>query len=261
MRLICPSCDAEYAVDDAAIPETGRDVQCSNCGHAWFQLPAAVLAQPEAGLDLPEDQVTWPDTADAADEAPAPTPRRAIDEGLLAILREEAEREAAARRAEAGVIEVQTEMGLVAPAATAAETGGMAEVAAQRAAEDEPRPPPPPLRVPSRRALLPDIEEINSSLKAKEGAPRPGADAAARLAAQRSAFRSGFLLVLLIVALGLSAYVTAPKLAVQIPGAAPALERYVASVDLARLRLDDGMRRATQALRELTAQIANSTGG
>ncbi|MEY4696467.1 MAG: hypothetical protein RIT14_895, partial [Pseudomonadota bacterium] len=32
-------------------------------------------------------------------------------------------------------------------------------------------------------------------------------------------------------------------------------------VDLARLRLDDGMRRATQALRELTAQIANSTGG
>lgn len=37
MRLMCPNCDAEYEVDASAIPESGRDVQCSNCGHAWFQ--------------------------------------------------------------------------------------------------------------------------------------------------------------------------------------------------------------------------------
>ena len=45
MRLVCPNCDAEYEVDATVIPDTGRDVQCSNCGHAWFQLPAAVEAE------------------------------------------------------------------------------------------------------------------------------------------------------------------------------------------------------------------------
>ena len=38
MRLICPNCDAEYEVDASVIPEAGRDVQCSNCGHTWFQM-------------------------------------------------------------------------------------------------------------------------------------------------------------------------------------------------------------------------------
>ena len=38
MRLTCPNCDAQYEVDDRAIPDAGRDVQCSNCGHTWFQL-------------------------------------------------------------------------------------------------------------------------------------------------------------------------------------------------------------------------------
>lgn len=261
MRLTCPNCDAEYAVDDAAIPPTGRDVQCSNCGHGWFQLPAAILAQPEAGLDLPEDQFSG---ADASDDGSAPIPRRPIDEGLLAILREEAEREAAARRAEAGVIEVQTEMGLMAPAAMAAETGGLAGVAAQRAADEPPRVAPvTPVRAPvaSRRVLLPEIEEINSSLKAKDRAAERGPDVAARAAAQRGAFRSGFVLVLVIAALGLATYATAPKLAEQMPSAKPMLERYVAAVDEARLRLDAGMRQTTLVVRDLTAKIANSTGG
>ena len=45
MRLVCPNCDAEYEVDAAEIPDGGRDVQCSNCGHAWFQLSPEVEAE------------------------------------------------------------------------------------------------------------------------------------------------------------------------------------------------------------------------
>ena len=41
MRLICPNCGAQYEVDGSVIPDIGRDVQCSNCGHTWFQRPAA----------------------------------------------------------------------------------------------------------------------------------------------------------------------------------------------------------------------------
>ena len=37
MRLICPNCVAQYEVDENVIPPEGRDVQCANCGHNWFQ--------------------------------------------------------------------------------------------------------------------------------------------------------------------------------------------------------------------------------
>lgn len=58
MRLICPNCDAQYEVQDSVIPQTGRDVQCSNCGVTWFQRPAGYpededgpLIVGEAGTD------------------------------------------------------------------------------------------------------------------------------------------------------------------------------------------------------------------
>lgn len=38
MRLVCPNCSAQYEVDPAMIPAEGRDVQCSNCAHTWFQV-------------------------------------------------------------------------------------------------------------------------------------------------------------------------------------------------------------------------------
>ncbi|MXU63985.1 zinc-ribbon domain-containing protein [Oceanomicrobium pacificus] len=37
MRIICPSCSAQYEVDDNAIPEEGREVQCGTCSTTWFQ--------------------------------------------------------------------------------------------------------------------------------------------------------------------------------------------------------------------------------
>jgi predicted Zn finger-like uncharacterized protein len=141
MRLTCPNCDAQYEVDDSAIPDTGRDVQCSNCGHAWFQLPpdieAALEAEeavygapagaaparsrpaaqpdPDADADEDQDEGDLPPVAAAA-AAGAPSPRRALDENLMAILREEAEREAAARQAErARTIETQPDLGIGAP--------------------------------------------------------------------------------------------------------------------------------------------------
>lgn len=47
MRLICPNCGAQYEVAADAIPENGRDVQCSNCGHTWFENPGASVAAEE----------------------------------------------------------------------------------------------------------------------------------------------------------------------------------------------------------------------
>ncbi|WP_460275095.1 zinc-ribbon domain-containing protein [Celeribacter sp. ULVN23_4] len=69
MRLICPNCGAQYEVDARVIPDTGRDVQCSNCGHSWFQSPAHLDAElaDELGYELPpeaEAEDVQPSTAE-----------------------------------------------------------------------------------------------------------------------------------------------------------------------------------------------------
>ena len=266
MRLICPNCDAEYEVDAAAIPDTGRDVQCSSCGHAWFQLPPEVelaLEQEDELFGAPlggEPPAAAPvATAPAAEDAPATaSPQmRTVDENLMAILREEAEREVQARKAEAAPIETQTEMGLAAPAAKGGLVGAARRIAQMKGIDPDAAPKPPP-RPGSRRDMLPDIEEINSSLKGGEGLPSglPELEPAERTA-QGSGFRNGFVLSLLIAAVGVAAYVMAPRLGEQIPAMAGALDGYVGVVDAARLWLDGVMRAATATLRDISGTDAS----
>lgn len=291
MRLICPNCDAEYEVEDSAIPDTGRDVQCSNCGHAWFQLPpeielaleqeeelfgqAAAAADPAPAPDTPapaEDEVLAAAVASAevadvpsmASEAATPSdpPRRTLDDNLMAILREEAEREAAARRSEGSAIETQPDLGLAAPpapppSAPAPVTGGLAGAArriAQMQGKDPDAPPPGPPRAAARRDLLPDIEEINSSLKGNEIPVEMGEGGQAVAAASEArGFRSGFALALFIAVILLAAYVAAPQIKAQLPAVAGSVDAYVAAVDGLRLWLDGLMRAATDTLRGMTA--------
>ncbi|MCZ4352695.1 zinc-ribbon domain-containing protein [Roseovarius aestuarii] len=147
MRLTCPNCGAQYEVPDDVIPESGRDVQCSNCGDTWFQahpdhpLPGAEEHDADTNLD---DADTWEDVpptdehqSDSPDEQPEdasdsttdiepepqsdPTPsapiraRRGLDPDVAEVLREEAEREQRARAAQnegAGGLETQPDLGL-----------------------------------------------------------------------------------------------------------------------------------------------------
>ena len=70
MRLICPNCSAQYEIDVTLIPDEGRDVQCSNCGHTWFELPPALSDASEAETVLPEPE----------EESPAPPPDDDLDD-------------------------------------------------------------------------------------------------------------------------------------------------------------------------------------
>ena len=271
MRLICPKCDAQYEVDDGAIPETGRDVQCSNCGHAWFQLRVVKADDPADGLyRAPHSQpvVGAPEGAAQSDhdpdlapdeDAPPPPPGgaasvvRTLDASVLSILREEADRELAARKAEsAGGLEMQGDLGLPPPVSpmvgssmAGAPDGPPMSATARRIASGDAAPPPRPG---SRRDLLPDIEEINSTLRPNEAAASlhetgtPDRDRAG------SGFWSGFSLVVIVTGLALALYVMAPQLSAQIPGVAEALTSYVAMVDGLRMALDQMMQRATDAL-------------
>lgn len=216
---------------------------------------AMVAAQaPPAPVQPPSTQAS----DDGPGLAPAPaagsTPRRALDDSLLAILREEAEREAAARRAEGSTLETQEELNLE-PAASRAASRAAAKLAAlQRASEttedapaadrvahlhddgeDEPAAPQV-----SRRERLPDIEEINSTLRATSDRAEHAAakDAPQTLARQRSGFRLGFVSVLTLGIAAMTVYATAPRLVQIAPALTPALSSYVNTVDRGRIWLD-----------------------
>ena len=261
MRLICPNCDAQYEVDDGAIPEAGRDVQCSNCGHAWFQVrevPSTDLSEdlyrePEPVAEVPAALSQFDD--EETDEAPAPQPpagiapvQRTLDDSVLAVLREEAEREIAARKAEAvSGIEMQGDLGLPPPVSAVVAT----TAARINAADHDPTMAPDPaprMRGAARRDLLPDIEEINSSLRPTEADDSSAESDVVERGKAASGFRSGFSLMLIFAILAVALYLMAPKIAVHIPGAADALASYVATIDSLRLALDAMMQRATGAL-------------
>ncbi|KAB7614784.1 hypothetical protein F9L33_09195 [Amylibacter sp. SFDW26] len=125
MRLICPNCVAQYEVDQDVIPPEGRDVQCANCGHNWFQDSIQMFsADTEAPLgvgdpdsDVPpelfndlEGKLSTPFASARANVAPnpddlepeeprddfqieqePPAPSSRMDQDALDMIREEAE--------------------------------------------------------------------------------------------------------------------------------------------------------------------------
>lgn len=334
MRLICPSCGAQYEVDESVIPDGGRDVQCSNCGHAWFQRSAMQLkaeaeekdrreaaaeipaeepaaepaksehAEPEGaepGAETPEEpepeapepevepETPEPIAAEAAPEEDIPVEaaedvevaederaeppadtdvgaaaeeeeaaprsdrvRRTLDDAVKNVLREEAERETRARRAEGSALESQPELGIAAAiGAAAALTGGEEPDRVVRVRGDENDLDDDALvSRSSRRELLPDIEEINSTLRAtseRDGEPA-AIDAPETVARRRSGFRMGFSTALLIAVILLGLYLLAPTIAARVPAAEPILNTYVSGVDAARSWLDGQMKSLTQSL-------------
>ncbi|MEM1429921.1 MAG: zinc-ribbon domain-containing protein [Pseudomonadota bacterium] len=258
MRLTCPNCGAQYEIDATVIPEEGRDVQCSSCGHTWFQL------HPELALEPEEPPV---------EEA---LPRRQHDPEVMGILREEAERERAARAAERAPLESQPELEMPAPPPPRS-AGAMPSLPPRgRAADPLPDDDVAPVlgdgdpgdagpggeddlhevaaisdddrarRTAPRRALLPDIEEINSAIA---GDPEHGDDpmpvaTANRRAREARSRRMGFGIAVGIFAGFTMLYSQGMRIAAAVPAFAPALEAYVGAIDSGRIWLDGALRAA-----------------
>ncbi len=207
--------------------------------------PAPELAAPVQGTsEIEPEAEPAPEGRPEADPAPAPVAAAAyaVDESVLAILREEAEREAQARRSEASPLESQTDLGLDAAMpgrekpAPSKLNGDLVDHASDAA-----------LKPSARRDLLPDVEEINSTLRPSE---IPVADFIQPGPPQRETrgFRSGFLMVMTIAIIGTAIYTAAPRLSVMVPALAGPLDAFVGAVDSLRLSLDGVMQSATVAI-------------
>ena len=260
MRLICPNCGAQYEVADDVIPMDGRDVQCSNCAHTWFEDRGASDIEDEFSEEIEAPSETTDDAQWGAEDyapkpavAPKPAPQRQeLDPAIADILREEAAREAAARRAEAEAMESQPDLGL--DSADAAPDQRTAE-AQERMAERKGTPMPPPA-APSRAAiaaasrgdLLPDIEEINSSLRSESERGTGFTEIEDAPEARKRGARTGFFGVLLILTILAAIYVFADRIRDMVPALGGPLTTYVETVDTGRLWLDAQLRRAVDAM-------------
>ncbi|MCA0271109.1 MAG: zinc-ribbon domain-containing protein [Proteobacteria bacterium] len=287
MRLICPNCGAQYEVDESVIPDVGRDVQCSNCGQAWFQMSASQIRAQEAEAaaaeaEAPEGTEEWDEpeepepeaeealveVAEVAPPEPAAEPveaepsppeaaepepkRKTLDDAVMNVLREEADRERRAREAEGSAPASDPEV--IAVAAVAAAGSAMApdltdpddsEISRDGMEGDD-----AVISRASRRELLPDIEEINSTLRATSdrGGEAASVDAPETLRRRRSGFRMGFSTAVLVAAVILLLYVLAPAIAAKAPATAPALETFVGAIDGFRNWLDNALRGLTASM-------------
>lgn len=259
MRLICPNCKAQYEVDAAVIPDEGRDVQCSNCGETWFQeSERALVAAAELDARLGgDDEAAVPQATPPAPEASA-SKRRVLDESVVNVLREEAERETARRQAEGSTLETQGDLGLADPVAPAPAPAN-AEAAASRAQselEEEATAAAAATVVSraARRELLPDIEEINSSLRATSERQGEAAamDAPETIRQRRNGFRRGFFSALAAMLILLLPYTFAAPISRMAPSLAPILSSYSANIDALRVWLDTKMKSTTDSMRSTT---------
>ncbi|MEM9499972.1 MAG: zinc-ribbon domain-containing protein [Pseudomonadota bacterium] len=179
----------------------------------------------------------------AEDPVPAEPTRQRLDENIAAVLRQEAEREARAREDERqSGLETQQDLGLPEQDASArkrteeaqarmARLRGDDTVAAPAMAEDLDIDPA------SRSNLLPDIEEINSSLDTQDKPARSDSPDATATPPQKSGFRTGFRIAVLLALVALLVYIFAPQLGSAVPQAESALSSYSDAVDSLRARL------------------------
>ena len=197
--------------------------------------------------DMLEENLSEPEPEpDPASVRPA---RRGIDPGVADILRQEAERERQVRAAPGG-IEMQPDLGLTEPDLSEDERTRQARARMERlrgtSGPSAPAAPEMPdahagIDPSSRRNLLPDIEEINSSLTSTGDRAEPAQSPIPEdieLPVGRGGFRSGFRLAIITFGLAALVYALAPRLAASIPAAEAPLTQYVNAVNMARGGLD-----------------------
>ncbi len=121
MRLTCPNCGSECEIEGALIQESGQDLECPDCEHAWFETRrpsrdaktgnAAVTLAQESAESTDGDGIRTDDPdprsgdhshaiTDAGRHSLEATRALAVDRAALQVLKEEAERELSLRRSQ-----------------------------------------------------------------------------------------------------------------------------------------------------------------
>ncbi|SFR98050.1 zinc-ribbon domain-containing protein [Yoonia litorea] len=283
MRLICPKCDAQYNVADDAIPKGGRDVQCSTCGHTWFQTEMSrVLSRPVSRVlsrPIPtavKSEATEPKNEASRDVGAYDVPHqhkdksqthepkhRPVDANIANILREEASREhdVPARESEkyssklperkaAPAVDLKATRERIAQM-TDAEGGTRSKTTSSSAATAVAAP------ATANPRTIPDINEVNAVLRARDqNNSNAGITEADRVdAARRRGFRRGFLIVVALFVVIITPYVLAEQIIENLPQSRETMIRYVAVMNELRASLNVFVGSIVESVRALIAQV------
>lgn len=254
-----PAADAPPAQTDADHPDRAdQETEITFASEPQLE-PAAAPdhaaqdADEDSPTEVPPQQAQNAAAEDLAEPAPQPispqspqsppqppqSPARGLDPALSEILREEAEREASLRAADQSqtqTLETQPNLGLDdLPENEEAQRSRQAKDRMARIRGEDPR----QLAAEAsglKRGVLPDIEEINSTLRAADSPPPPESEHIAP-PPRKSGFTRGFALAVLAVLALVMVYSNAPQIAEILPQADPYLSSYVTWVDQLRLWL------------------------
>ena len=242
MRLICPNCDAQYDVADDAVPEGGRDVQCSSCSHTWFQTEKPVVPGRDMSkivktlLPKTKRETEEKSPTDGETTAPAVPERKPLESSVAEILREEASRankgpdsdtQPDTRSEALGAVETRKRIAQM----TESEVDTRADTAAAAFGA---------VTADANLRAVPNIHEINAALRARaEASDTSGlTDAEKQEAVQRGGFRRGFFLVLILFAILITPYFFADQITQNLPQTRGFMIPYVETIDQARMWLN-----------------------
>ena len=213
MRLVCPSCSAEYEVDESAIGARGRMVRCASCSSEWFQAPAAGAAAPLA-MDPPPPAPE----PELPQQPEPPRARSAEDEARFAALREDLnapqEKVEPSYRVDPHpepVVEEEPREQIYFDADPAVVEGAATAVIEET-------------RVRSRHTVA--HEDLTASLR-EEDDPKGGG----------GAFLAGFATVVLVALILIAVYVKAPDIAALSPAVEGPVTAYDGAVDKGRMAI------------------------
>ena len=270
MLLVCPNCGAQYEVPEDHIPKKyGRDVQCSACNHTWFQTHPAQDLQPAPQAEVEDhgssdepsqgfdpSQASEPEVsleAPAAGAGPQMPPlrqRRSLHPSVAGVLREEAKREVEERGSNAPQVPESPARSGSSDQAREADMDMQALEALYQNSEKTAKS--------TRGALLPDIDEINSTLSTS-GTEWPSDTDASKEIAQKGQRRLGFLLGIAIIVAAAALYYFADRLGDRIPSLQQPLELYQQWINNMRIVLDQWIRQAIDWLQTQWAVLRAPT--
>jgi hypothetical protein len=191
-------------------------------------------------MPLTEDEIeetSVPENEERVEVAEQPQ-RKEMDPAVADILRQEAEHEADIRENEPAGIESQPDLGLDDAEDESTRRAREARERMARMRGEDPEADVSDAALGSRRDLLPDIEEINSSLRSTSDRQISTDEVGVAPARKKRGFRRGFLTVALIAIILAALYIFAPAIAKAVPQVDPYLSSYVALVDQGRSWLD-----------------------
>ena len=284
MRLICPKCDAQYNVADDAIPKGGRDVQCSTCGHTWFQTEMSrVLSRPVSRVlsrpiptavksEAKEPQMSASRDVGAYDvphshkehSQPHQPKHRPVDANIANILRQEAGREHNVPAPEKTATPEKRERKPVSSEdidATRKRIAQMTDDAGGTRSGDK------PARAAAAASgggsanprAIPSMNEINAVLRdrANNNANAEITEADRVEAIRRRGFRRGFFFVMALFVLVITPYVLADQIIENIPQSRETMTQYVAIIEQLRATMNVTTSSIVESVRSLIDQVAN----